>query len=44
MYVFGSNKLATQARALEPKLKRNINGSNELTFKMYYQYIDNITG
>lgn len=44
MYVFGSDELDTQARALEPKLKKNVNGSNELTFKMNYQYIDNITG
>lgn len=44
MYVFGSDELQTQARAQEPKLKRNVNGSNELTFKMFYQYVDNITG
>jgi hypothetical protein len=44
MFVFGSDELNTQSRALEPKLKRKINGSNELTFKMYYQYIDDITG
>jgi hypothetical protein len=40
----GSNTMTAQWRALEPKLVENINGSNTLTFKMYYKYIDNETG
>lgn len=42
--IIGSNTMTTQCRALEPKLKRNVNGSNELTFKMYRRYKDNFTG
>ena len=44
MYVFGSDELLTQSRAFNVNFKRKVNGSNELTFKMYYQYIDSITG
>ena len=42
--VIGANDMISQSRALEPKLVTNVNGSKTLTFKMYYQYIDNITG
>lgn len=40
----GSNTMESQAKAFSPSFKRNINGSKELTFKMYYRYIDNTTG
>jgi hypothetical protein len=36
--------MTSQYRALEPKLKRNVNGSNELTFKMHRHYKDSTTG
>lgn len=42
--IIGSDTMTSQARALEPKLVRNINGTNKLTFKIYYTYIDNETG
>jgi hypothetical protein len=31
-------------RALEPTLLRNVNGTKNLTFKMYKRYTDTITG
>ena len=39
--IIGSDTMTSQARALEPKLVRNVNGTNKLTFKLYYTYIDN---
>ena len=42
--VIGSDDMTSQMRALEPKLIRNVNGTNKLTFKLYYTYIDNETG
>lgn len=42
--IIGSDIMTSQARALEPKLVRNVNGTNKLTFKLYYTYIDNETG
>ena len=42
--IIGSDTMTSQARALEPKLVRNVNGTNKLTFKLYYTYIDNETG
>lgn len=42
--IIGCDKMTSQSRAIEPKLKSNINGSNELTFKLYYIYEDHITG
>lgn len=42
--IIGSDTMTSQARALEPKLIRNVNGTNKLTFKLYYTYIDNETG
>lgn len=44
MMVLGSDKMEAQCRALEPKLTRKTNGEISFSFKMYYQYIDNITG
>ena len=34
--VIGSDKITATCRALEPKLVRNIDGTNTLTFKMLY--------
>lgn len=42
--IIGSDTMTSQARSLEPKLVRNVNGTNKLTFKLYYTYIDNETG
>lgn len=42
--IIGSDTMTSQARAIEPKLVRNVNGTNKLTFKLYYTYIDNETG
>lgn len=42
--VIGSNTMEAQARALEPNLVEEINGTNTFTFKMYYTYTDNETG
>ena len=42
--IIGSDTMTSQARTLEPKLVRNVNGTNKLTFKLYYTYIDNETG
>ena len=42
--VIGSDTMEAQARALEPNLVQEINGSNTFTFKMYYTYTDNQTG
>lgn len=42
--IIGSDDMTSQARILEPKLVRNVNGTNKLTFKLYYTYIDNETG
>ena len=42
--VIGSNTMTAQARALEPNLVEEINGTHTFTFKMYYTYTDNETG
>ena len=42
--VIGSDTMAAQARALEPNLIEEINGTHTFTFKMYYTYTDNETG
>lgn len=42
--VIGSDTMNTCARALEPKMVANVNGTHTFTFKMYYTYIDEITG
>ena len=42
--IIGSDNMTSQARVLEPKLVRNVNGTNKLTFKLYYTYTDNETG
>lgn len=40
----GSDNMTAQWRATEPKLVSNVNGTNTLTFKMYYQFINTETG
>ena len=42
--VIGSNEIDSQSRAINPKLVENVNGTHTLTFSMYYQYKDNMTG
>lgn len=42
--VIGSDTMDTCARALEPKMVANVNGTHTFTFKMYYTYIDELTG
>jgi hypothetical protein len=42
--VIGSNTMTAACRAYDPKLISNINGTNTLTFKMYYVYTDETTG
>ena len=42
--VIGSDTMQTRARAVEPKMVSNNNGTNTFTFKMYQNYIDNLTG
>ena len=44
LMVIGSNEMESQAKICEPRLTVNVNGSHNLNFKMYYRYIDNITG
>lgn len=40
----GSNEMTSQSRAFEINFVRKVNGEKQLTFKMYKQYIDSITG
>ena len=42
--IIGSDTMTSQCRAIEPKLVENVNGTNTLSFKMYYTYVDNETG
>jgi hypothetical protein len=42
--VIGASDMMSDSRAINPRLKRGINGTNELSFDMYYHYRDNITG
>jgi hypothetical protein len=42
--VIGSNVMASPCRAQTPKFKKKVNGEKELTFSLYSQYIDPITG
>lgn len=42
--VIGSDTMTSEARAREPKLVTNINGTNKFTFNIYYSYIDTHTG
>lgn len=38
--IIGSNTMTSPARAFEPKLVRNVNGTNTFTFKLYYRYTE----
>lgn len=38
--VIGSDTMESPARATSPKLVSNVNGSNTLTFNLYYKYYD----
>ena len=40
----GSDKMEFQGRAIEPTLVRKTNGEVSFSFKMYYQFIDTMTG
>lgn len=42
--VIGSDQMLYQGKIIEPQLTRKANGEKKLTFKMYKQYIDNISG
>lgn len=42
--IIGSDSMTAQIRAQEPKLVQNVNGTNTLTFKLFYAYLDNETG
>ncbi len=42
--IIGSDTMTAPCRAVEPKLVENVNGTNILTFKLYYTYIDPETG
>ena len=44
LMTIGSSTMTSQNRAFDPELTQNINGSKKLTFKMYKQYIDTVTG
>jgi len=42
--VIGSDTMTAPFRALQPRLTENINGTNTLSFKMYYTYTNTETG
>jgi hypothetical protein len=42
--VIGSDTMTYQGKAIEPQFTKRANGEKKLSFKMYKQYIDNITG
>ncbi len=42
--VIGTDIMTMQSRAIEPKLVTNVNGTNTLTFTMYFKYQDTETG
>ena len=42
--VIGSDTMRTLARATEPCLVSNVNGTHTFTFKIYYRFKDEITG
>lgn len=42
--VLGSDSMTSADRALDVKLTCDVNGTHQLTFKMYYQYYDTQTG
>ena len=42
--ILGADTMTSQDRALDVKFTCDVNGTHQLTFKMYYQYYDNQTG
>jgi hypothetical protein len=40
----GSSDMEFNGRAIDPKLVRKTNGEVSFSFKMYYQFVDTITG
>lgn len=42
--ILGTDTMTSQDRALDVKFTCDVNGTHQLTFKMYYQYYDNQTG
>ena len=44
LMVIGSDTMTSEARAREPKLVSNVNGTNKFSFNLYYRYIDTRTG
>ena len=42
--VIGADDMTSEARAINPKFVENINGTHTFSFKMYYEYVDSITG
>ena len=40
----GSNTMDTPIKAFDPKLTQKLNGINELTFQIYYKYLDEESG
>ena len=42
--VIGSDTMTSEARARNPKLINNINGTNKFSFDLYYRYVDTRTG
>lgn len=44
MFTIGSDTMDYQARAIEPVLTRKTNGEVNFSFKMYYQFVDTMTG
>ena len=42
--IIGADTMTYQGRALAPQLTRNVNGTKKLSFKMYKQFVDTVTG
>lgn len=42
--VIGSSEMESEFRAREPKMVSNVNGTHKFSFKVFYDYTDNITG
>lgn len=42
--IIGTDTMSYQGRALTPQLTRNVNGTKKLSFKMYKQFVDTVTG
>ena len=42
--IIGADNMTYQGRALTPQLTRNVNGTKKLSFKMYKQFVDTVTG